>query len=46
MDFKITKYSPRFKEELPPINRPTRPTSSNIIKVNTEINIHKKNNYL
>eukprot|EP00102_Acyrthosiphon_pisum_P022745 XP_016659955.1 PREDICTED: uncharacterized protein LOC100572574 isoform X2 [Acyrthosiphon pisum] len=32
MEFKITKYLPRFKEELPPINRPARSTSSNIIK--------------
>lgn len=42
MEFKITKYLPRFKEELPPINRPARSTSSKIIKVNTKINICKK----
>ncbi|VVC29405.1 Hypothetical protein CINCED_3A004605 [Cinara cedri] len=32
MEFKITKFSPKFKEELPPINRPTRSTNSQIIK--------------
>jgi len=46
MDFKITKYLPRFKEELPPINRPTRSSSSKIIKVNIKINISKKNIHL
>jgi len=43
MEFKITKYLPKFKEELPPIiNRPTHSTSTKIIKVNTKINICKK----
>jgi len=46
MEFKITKYLPRFKEELPPINRPTRSTGSKIIKVSTKINICKKKNHL
>lgn len=32
MELKITKCLSRFKEELPPINRPTRPNSSKIIK--------------
>lgn len=36
MEFKITKCLSRFKDELPPINRPTRSTSSKVIKVNTK----------
>ncbi|XP_060841227.1 uncharacterized protein LOC132921970 [Rhopalosiphum padi] len=32
MEFKITKCLSRFKDELPPINRPTRSTSSKVIK--------------
>ncbi|XP_025206666.1 uncharacterized protein LOC112602677 [Melanaphis sacchari] len=32
MEFKVTKCLSKFKEELPPINRPTRSTSSKIIK--------------
>lgn len=35
MEFKITKYSPKIKEELPPINRPTRSATRQIIKVIT-----------
>lgn len=35
MEFK-TKYSLKFKEELPPINRPTRSASIQVIKVITK----------
>lgn len=45
MDLKITKYLPRFKEELPPINKPTRSSSSKIVKVNIKINICEKNKH-
>lgn len=43
MEFKTTKYLPRFKEELPPINKPTHSTSSKIIKVKINIYIDKCN---
>lgn len=33
MEFKITKFLPNSKEELPPINRPTRSATSQLIKV-------------
>lgn len=33
MEFKIIKYPPRFKEELPPINKPTYSIHDQIIKV-------------
>ncbi|XP_025423412.1 uncharacterized protein LOC112692827 isoform X2 [Sipha flava] len=36
MEFKITKYSPKNKEELPPINRPTRSATGQIIKNHIE----------
>ncbi|XP_015373410.1 PREDICTED: uncharacterized protein LOC107168494 isoform X2 [Diuraphis noxia] len=43
MDFKITNYLPRFKEELPPINRPPRSSSSKTIKYERDINRIKMN---
>jgi len=35
MEFKITRYLPTFKEELPPINRPTHSANGPIIQVIT-----------
>lgn len=34
MDFKTIKCLSKFKEELPPINRPSRSASNQVIKVN------------
>lgn len=45
MEFK-TKHSLKFKEELPPINRPTRSASIQVIKVITKKKVRQKSLFL
>lgn len=48
MEFKMTKYSSKYKEELPPINKPTRPASQvikSIIIIDSKNNIFSNQKY-